>query len=253
MGKAENQSCRRVCFISGTGTGVGKTHLTALLLWHLRTAGIDAMAIKPISSGDRGDAELLRAAGGGVLNLNEVNPLHFRRPLAPPLAARAERKSVRVEEVLDIVSETSRKCELLLVEGAGGWFTPLGDGFGMEEVHRMVGGHIVLVAANQLGAIHNVRATVLAMGKAASSVVGIVLNDVNTDHSSNSNAKMLREVGLTAPVLRMKKSEPIGHEAHGFEGVEKKTKKLLRDLRSLIDSSRCPALRCAAKNNEEIR
>src|SRR5664280_2498160 len=91
---------RTTFFITGTDTGVGKTVLTALLTRHLRERGVNAAALKPVCSGGRNDVRALRAAMKGALTPNEINPWHFRAPLAPLLAARRERKRVTPANVL---------------------------------------------------------------------------------------------------------------------------------------------------------
>src|SRR5471032_953145 len=81
-------------FITGTDTGVGKTWFTCWLLRAWRAQGHAVAALKPISTGDRDDALLLREASGDSLSLDEINPHHFREPGAPLLAARAENRSI---------------------------------------------------------------------------------------------------------------------------------------------------------------
>ena len=76
-------------FITGTNTGVGKTVLAALLARFLRQSGLNVAACKPVCSGNRDDARRLADALGGALSLDEINPWHFRAPLArcwPPAA-----------------------------------------------------------------------------------------------------------------------------------------------------------------------
>jgi dethiobiotin synthetase len=101
---------RTTFFITGTDTGVGKTVLTALLTRHLRERGVNAVALKPVCSGDRADARALHAASAGALTLDEINPWHFRAPMAPLLAARRERKRV----ALAACSRTSARCKNVL-------------------------------------------------------------------------------------------------------------------------------------------
>src|SRR5271167_2933423 len=91
---------KQMLFITGTDTGVGKTVLTALLTRFLRERGVNAAALKPICSGGRADACVLRAAMDGALSLDEINPWHFRAPIAPMLAARKENRRVKLSQVL---------------------------------------------------------------------------------------------------------------------------------------------------------
>ncbi len=70
-------------FITGTDTGVGKTHIAARLLHLLRASGIRCAGMKPICCGDRRDAETLLAAGSDCVAIDEVNPVWLKTPAAP--------------------------------------------------------------------------------------------------------------------------------------------------------------------------
>src|SRR5208283_5473302 len=120
---------KRTLFITSTDTGAGKTVLTALLAQFLRARGVNAAALKPISSGVRADARALRAAMDGALPLDEINPWHFRAPIAPLLAARRERTHVHLAEVMAHIRALQKRFDALLIEGAGGLLSPLGENF----------------------------------------------------------------------------------------------------------------------------
>src|SRR4051794_15428905 len=106
----------RTFFIIGTDTGVGKTVFAGLLTQRLRERGIRVAALKPICSGGRNDAKVLRQAAGKILRLDEVNPWHFRAPLAPLLAARIENKSVKLADVVSHIQKMSKQFETTIVE-----------------------------------------------------------------------------------------------------------------------------------------
>ena len=108
-----------IFLIIGSDTGVGKTVLTALLTRRLRERGVRVAALKPICSGGRDDARQLHSAGGKTLALDEVNPWHFRAPLAPLIAARRESKSVNLRDVVQHIGQVNRRFETVIVEGAG--------------------------------------------------------------------------------------------------------------------------------------
>src|ERR1035441_2833712 len=118
---------KRILFITGTDTGVGKTVLTALLAQFLRGRGVSVAALKPVCSGGRADSLALHQALGGVLTLDEINPWHFRAVVAPALAAKLEEKSVKLAPVLAHLHATQKKFDVTLVEGAGGLLSPLGE------------------------------------------------------------------------------------------------------------------------------
>ena len=123
----------RIIFITGTDTGVGKTLLTGLLLYHLRQGGCHALAMKPFCSGSRADAEFLNAIQDGALTPNEITPYFFPEPLAPLVAARQHHRSIRLPEVLRRVRGLANRCQCLLVEGIGGVLVPLGEGYSVVD------------------------------------------------------------------------------------------------------------------------
>lgn len=141
-------------FVTGTDTGIGKTVLTALLTAHLRRSGRDAVALKPASSGSRADARALHRAGDGALSLEEVNPWHFRAALAPPLAAAREGRRLGLADVRRHVRAVAARHELVLVEGAGGWLSPLTEDGDNRDLLRALRARPLVVVPDRLGAIN---------------------------------------------------------------------------------------------------
>jgi dethiobiotin synthetase len=154
---------RQTLFITGTDTGVGKTVLTCLLAEYFRGRGCRVAAFKPLCSGGRADARALHAALGGTLNLDEINPWHFRAPVTPSLAARLEKKSVTLQNVLTHVRALEKPFTMTLVEGAGGLLSPLGVGFDSRDLLTALRATPFIVAPNRLGAINHVRLTCEAL------------------------------------------------------------------------------------------
>jgi dethiobiotin synthetase len=165
----------RILVITGTDTGVGKTVLTALLARYLRSHGLAVAALKPISSGGRGDARALYAALDGAFSLDEINPWHFHAPLAPLLAARRENKRVSVQAVLEHVRRTAERCDSVLVEGAGGLLSPLGEGFNTRDLIVGLRARPVVVCPNRVGAVNQVRLLLEALPRAARGQAQVVL------------------------------------------------------------------------------
>ena len=146
----------RIIFVTGTDTGVGKTLLTAMLLVHLRAQGKRVLALKPFRSGGRHDALLLHHFQSRDISLDEVNPFHFEKPLAPYLAAGpATRDKIQPSKILRHIKQIARDCDSLLVEGAGGLFVPLGKDWYIRDLISELGCEVILVARNQLGTINH--------------------------------------------------------------------------------------------------
>ena len=185
---------RTTFFITGTNTGVGKTVLTALLTRHLRERGVNAVALKPVCSGGRADARALHAASDGALTLDEVNPWHFRAPVAPLLAARRERRRVALADVFAHVRAMQKRFDVLLVEGAGGLLSPLGEKFDSRELIVALCATPMVVCPNRLGAVNQVLLTLATLPRSASGRACVVLmSPSRSDASTATNASLLAE------------------------------------------------------------
>jgi dethiobiotin synthetase len=184
-------------FITGTDTGVGKTVLTALLVKFLRECGPagGAAALKPVCSGNRADARALHAAMNGTLTLDEINPWHFRASVAPLLAARLEKKSVNLAQVLAWFRAMQKRFDVVLVEGAGGLLSPLGEDFDSRDLIAALRAVPIVVAPNQLGVVNHVLLTLEALPKDLQSKARVILvSKPKPDASAKTNAKLLAEL-----------------------------------------------------------
>ena len=185
---------KRIFFITGTDTGAGKTVLTALLAQFLRERGVNAVALKPVCSGGRADARALHAAMGGALSLDEINPWHFHAPIAPLLAARRERKRVRLSAVLAHVCAMQKRFDVLLVEGAGGLLSPLGVDFDSGDLMATLDALPVVVAMNRLGAVNHILLTLKVLPRRATGRARVVLmSPPKRDAAVATNAGLLAE------------------------------------------------------------
>ena len=181
-------------FITGTDTGVGKTVLTALLMRHLRKGGVNAVALKPVCSGDRADARALHAASAGALTLDKINPWHFRAPIAPLLAARRERKRIALADVLAHVRTMQKRFEVVLVEGAGGLLSPLGEQFDSHDLITALHATPIIVCPNRLGAVNQILLTLAALPRGAACRARVVLmSPPKPDASTSTNTGLLAE------------------------------------------------------------
>lgn len=194
----------RMVFVTGSDTGVGKTVLTALMTRRLRGAGVNAVALKPLCSGGREDAVALHAANGGALTLDEVNPWHFRAALAPVLAARREGCQVKLAAAVAHAQKLARRFELVLVEGAGGLLSPLGEGFDNRDFLGALRATPVVVIPNRLGAVNQARLALAALPEPARRRVMVVLVEQRKpDAASRTNAALLAEFTPGAAAIRL--------------------------------------------------
>ena len=228
----------RIIFITGTDTGVGKTVLTSLLLVHLRHRGCAAMGIKPFCSGSRADVRLLRWAQDRELTASEINPFYFPEPVAPLVAARKHRRTIKLDQVLTHVGEIADRCQYLLIEGAGGVLVPLAKDFTTLDLIARLRCEVIVVARNKLGTINHTLLTVQALDRAgiqhspstaqAAKLLNVVLMDGRLrDASGASNAKILREFLNPIPLIPLPFLGLNGASPRGVRANQKKLKKLL--------------------------
>ena len=185
---------RQIFFITGTDTGVGKTVLTALLVKFLRGRGVNAAALKPVCSGGRDDARKIFAAMHGALSLDEINPWHFRAAVAPLLAARREKKSVKLSQVVARAHAMQKRFEILLIEGAGGLLSPLGENFNSRDLILALRAMPIIAAQNELGAVNKILLTLEALPKNLRAKARVVLvAPRKPDAATRTNAKLLAE------------------------------------------------------------
>ena len=194
---------KQTLFITGTDTGVGKTVLTALLVKFLRQCGVHAAGLKPVCSGGRDDARALRAAMNGALTLDEINPWHFRAAVAPVLAARQENKRLRLAPVLAHLRAWQKRRAVLVVEGAGGLLSPLGEDFDSRDLIVALRATPVIVASNRLGVVNQVLLTLEALPtRRRAGACVVLITPPNPDSAAKHNAGLLAgRAGAAVQVL----------------------------------------------------
>ena len=214
-------------FITGTDTGVGKTWFTCWLVRAWLILGHDAIALKPLSTGDREDALCLQNASGKGISLDEINPLHFRQPAAPLVAARAENRSIDYIALNREIRDMSTRFTHLAVEGVGGWRVPLAPDYGVREWAGDLGFPIVVVARGSLGTLNHTLLTVDSIRDAGLVCAGVVVNagpeegtSPDFDLTRRQNIDLLRDL-LCLPVLEFdRRVQASGHVPLWLGGKE---------------------------------
>lgn len=176
-------------FITATDTEVGKTYVTALLARHLSQVGKRVAAFKPISCGDRNDAEILAAAVHSGLSLDEINPIHFSMPAAPYRAGELD-----FADLVKKIQQQEAQFEALVVEGIGGWMVPLTRNETVVDLAKALGYSVLLVAGNRLGVLNHTLLTVAQIEQCGVPFAGVILNQFRAEPDTLGNAGVLREL-----------------------------------------------------------
>ena len=219
-----SQVSQRGLFVTGTDTEVGKTYVAALLASQLQQRYPGRVGVyKPAASGcvERTgglfseDAHQLWQAAGCPLNLDQVCPQRFAAPVAPPAAAAVTEEQVN-EPLLLSGLKVWREFPLLLVEGAGGLMSPLGQQTLNLDLAAACGFPLLIVAANRLGVLNHVLLTLEVAQQRGLPTAAVVLNDVvasTADASCHSNLAQLQERCQGVPVV------PLAHDAASLPAI----------------------------------
>lgn len=137
------------------------------------------------------DATALWEAAGRPGTLDDVCPQRFLAPLAPHLAARAEGRQIDTARLRQGIDVSRTRSDLVLVEGAGGLMSPIGDEY-VADLAADFGYPLLIVAANRLGAINHTLQTLIAAAsfRGGLEVAGIVINQPDrwaSDRSLSTN------------------------------------------------------------------
>ena len=218
----------RGLFVTGTDTGVGKTHVAAQIAAALLAEGHQVGVYKPVASGCQSagdqlichDAESLWQAAGQPGELARVCPQQFAAPLAPHLAARAEGRTVDAQLLRSGVEYWRDRSEFVLVEGAGGLMSPISEEDYNADLAEALGYPLLIVAPDALGTINQTLQTLITATtfRQGLPIAGVVLNQVHKDvddRSVDSNLQELRQRCVPRVLGRFEwratdLSEPIG-------------------------------------------
>ena len=206
---------RRIVVL-GTGTGVGKTHVSVTLgrAFAASDPSLRIGLLKPIETGRQphadGDAQRLERENHGV-SPPALHPLYgFEPPISPHLAARRAGTKIDLQQVALWVeawerAQGARSTDVLVIESAGGVFTPLGDAFTNFDLARALEPAIwLLVAPDALGVLHELTATLRALGAAGRVPDHVVLSAARgSDASTGTNADELRRLSIADPALEL--------------------------------------------------
>ena len=164
-------------FITGIGTGIGKTVVSAILV-----EALQADYWKPIQAGfDQGtDTEWIR---NNVSNsVSRIHPELYRLRLAasPHIAAREEFLKIDVDEIVTAYNKMAKQAsanDILIIEGAGGLMVPLNENEFVIELIRRLNAKVMIVSKNYLGSINHSLLTAIACKTTRLDVIGWIFND----------------------------------------------------------------------------
>lgn len=207
----------RGIFVTGTDTGIGKTHVAASLVRALRAQGVAAIGMKPVASGCEQTVEGLRnsdaldllAAGAQPIDYALVNPYAFADPISPHLAAADAQATIEPLHIAEAFTRLQAQADFIVVEGVGGWLAPLGESVMQADIVRALDLRVLLVVGLRLGCLNHALLTARAIAADGCRLSGWIGNRIDVDMIRvEDNIETLRR-RIQAPLLGI--AEHVGH------------------------------------------
>lgn len=196
----------RGIFITATGTDIGKTYVTALLVKKLRQAGCNAGYYKAALSGAEfkggrlipGDAAYVAKIAGLPDDPSGMVSYIYKRAVSPHLAARLEGNPAEMEKIFADYTDSLEKFSHVLVEGSGGIICPIRwdhEKILLEDVILKLGLKVLVVSGAALGSINACALTVSYLRQKKIPIRGIILNNYDdTEAMQRNNKEMIEEL-----------------------------------------------------------
>ena len=193
-------------FVTGTGTGVGKTVLSAALMLRLRGSG-PVRYFKPIQTGieqDDDTAEVRRLAGCSDAEILDGG-IRLRGAVSPHLAA--QRAGVEID-LRSLQNAMAGFDGTWIVEGAGGVLVPVNGSRTMADLIKLLGLPVIVAAASGLGTINHTLLTLEALRARALQVAGVVM----IGEANAENREAIERYGKIAVLGEMPRFDPLTPE-----------------------------------------
>jgi len=198
--------------ITATGTDVGKTYVTGLIVKKLREAGYDATYYKAALSGAErkgdslipGDADYVNRIAGIGEEMKSLVSYVYEEAVSPHLAAQLEGNPVELSRIKQDYEKAQKKHEYVTVEGSGGIVCPIRydekEKIFLEDIIKELGLETILIADAGLGTINSVILTTEYMKNRKIGVQGIILNHYHGTIMEKDNVKMIEKM-TNIPVI----------------------------------------------------
>lgn len=183
-------TAHEIFFVAGTDTGVGKTWWSVELLLAANKANKKTLGLKPVAAGAtqtpqgwrNDDALALQAASTVQLPYELINPVCLPLAASPHLAARAAGVAIDAAALAQKIRATAVQAELTIIEGAGGWLTPLNDRQTMADVATELAAPVLLIVGLRLGCLNHAQLTVDGIQARGLPLAGWIANELANDH-----------------------------------------------------------------------
>ena len=220
-------------FITGTSTEVGKTFIAVKIARQLSQKNIKVIPRKPIESGclRQGneiipqDAVALKQAASYQGALSEICPYRFEPPISPVRAAHLVNKVLSTKQLVNICRQGSEDG-FILVEGAGGFYSPLAEDGLNADLAVALQLPVILVADDRLGTLSQVLLNAEAIQMRGLKLLAVVLNRLDEKQNDQMDNTADLDERLDCPVF----SQPYVKQAYAKQGEVELPEVLINSL-----------------------
>ena len=200
-------------FITGTGTDVGKTFVSALIVKKLRELNYNCGYYKPVLSGAEikngkifaGDCEFVAHTANLAGNPTDFSSYIFKPALSPHLASQIENNPIKLDKIKSDYIKISENYDYVVVEGAGGIVCPMDlskeQPFLIEDIIKGLNLDVIIVATSVLGSINSAVTTVEYAKNHGINVRGIILNKYDESDEMQADNKLQIEKLTHIPIV----------------------------------------------------
>lgn len=206
-------------FITATGTDVGKTFISALIVKKMRELGLNCGYYKPALSGAElkngklipGDCEFVLKTAGINADPSKFASYIFKTAVSPHLAAEIEGVSIKKEKIQKDFQNKKEEFNYIVVEGAGGIICPFNlkdEQIILPDIIKLLELDVVIVSGAELGSINNAVLTVEYIKNCGINIKGIILNKYNeNDFMQRDNKEQIERLTGVKVIAEVKENE----------------------------------------------
>jgi dethiobiotin synthetase len=194
-------------FITGTDTNAGKTWATIALMRYFKQQGKTVAGMKPVAAGcvmhngqlQNEDALLIQENVSLKIAYDLINPYAYESPVSPHIAG--INNPVKLAKIVESFNVLKELAEIVLVEGAGGWYAPLNDCEDISDLAKALALPVILVVAIKLGCINHAKLTWQAIQHSGMPCAGWIAVCVDPDMLNRDENIRTIKTALNEPLL----------------------------------------------------
>ena len=194
-------------FITGTDTNAGKTWATIALMRYFKQQGKSIVGMKPVASGcfildgqlKNEDALLIQENASLKIDYDLINPYAYKLPVSPHIAG--INNPANLTTIVERFNTLKELADIILVEGAGGWYAPLNDHEDISDLAKALALPVIIVVAIKLGCINHAKLTYEAIQRSGLPCAGWIAVCVEPDMLKPDENIQTIKTALNVPLL----------------------------------------------------